>query len=240
MDKHSRLHHFKRYFVAGLFIVVPAWGTFLILSTLFVTLDGLWVDLLGPVMTFEFPGAGIMLLLLVILGAGMLGTRLVGQRFMKRVDELFERIPLVRSIYYTLKGMTDVFQFRERFGQSTVVVFPFPRTGLWAIGFLMGTAPGMLQISEGRFTHHGVCPDGHSPFYRVFGICGSIEDPSRQAASRRGHQIGIFPRGYIDRLGVGLQLPRTSDRFHRPVSGKASTFSILRLWKQLSGEAKGR
>ena len=148
MAKHSRLSQLKRYFIAGLFVVVPAWGTFLILSTLFVTLDGLWVDLLGPVMTFEIPGAGITLLLLVILGAGMLGTRLVGQRFVKRVEELFERIPLVRSIYYTLKGMTDVFQFRERFGQSTVVVFPFPRTGLWAIGFLMGTAPGMLQTAK--------------------------------------------------------------------------------------------
>ncbi len=146
--KYSRLSQLKRYFIAGLLIVVPAWGTYLILSTLFVTLDGLWADLLGPVMTFEIPGAGIALLFLLILGSGMLGTRLVGQRLVKRMEDLFERIPLVRSIYYTLKGMTDVFQFRERFGQSTVVVFPFPRTGLWAIGFLMGTAPGMLQISK--------------------------------------------------------------------------------------------
>ena len=85
MDTRNRLHQLKRYFVAGVFVVIPAWGTFLILSTLFVTLDGLWADLLGPVMTFEIPGAGIALLLLVILGAGMLGTRLVGQRFVKRV-----------------------------------------------------------------------------------------------------------------------------------------------------------
>ncbi len=147
MGKHSRLHQLRRYFITGLFVVIPAWGTFLILSTLFVTLDGLWGNLLGPMMTLEIPGAGIALLLLVILGAGMLGTHLVGQRFVRRVEEPFERIPLVRSIYHTLKGMTDLFQFRERFGKSTVVVFPFPRTGLWAIGFLMGPAPGMLQIS---------------------------------------------------------------------------------------------
>ena len=148
MNKHGRLHRLKRYFFTGLFIVVPAWGTFLILSALFMTLDGLWGTLLGTVMTFEIPGAGLALLLLLIVGVGMLGTRLVGQRFVKKMEDVFERIPLVRSIYYTLKGMTDVFQFRERFGQSTVVVFPFPRTGLWAIGFMMGTAPGMLQIAE--------------------------------------------------------------------------------------------
>ena len=138
----------KRYFITGLFIVIPAWGTFLILSTLFVTLDGLWMDLMGPYLTSETPGAGIALLLILIMVSGMLGTHLVGQRFVKRIEEPFERIPLVRSIYHTLKGMADVFQFRNRFGKSTVVVFPFPRTGLWAIGFVMGTAPAMLQIDR--------------------------------------------------------------------------------------------
>ena len=138
----------KRYFITGLFIVIPAWGTFLILSTLFVTLDGLWMDLMGPYLTSETPGAGIALLLILIMVSGMLGTHLVGQRFVKRIEEPFERIPLVRSIYHTLKGMADVFQFRKRFGKSTVVVFPFPRTGLWAIGFVMGIAPAVLQIAR--------------------------------------------------------------------------------------------
>ena len=138
---------FKRYALTGLFVVVPAWGTFLILSTLFVTLDGLWVDLLGPFLKIDFPGAGISLLVLVILIAGMMGTHFLGQRLMRNVEESLDRIPLVRSIYNTLKGMADVFQFSERFGNSTVVIFPFPRAGLWAIGFVMGKAPRALQVA---------------------------------------------------------------------------------------------
>lgn len=173
MDTRSRLQKLKRYFVAGLFVVVPAWGTFLILSTLFVALDGLWVDLLGPMMTFEIPGAGITLLFLLILGSGALGTRLVGQRFVKRMEDLFERIPLVRSIYYTLKGMTDVFQFRERFGQSTVVVFPFPRTGVWAIGFLMGSAPAMLQIAKDDSLIMVFVPTAIHPFTGYLAFVGA-------------------------------------------------------------------
>ena len=136
---------FKRYALTGLFVVVPAWGTFLILSTLFVTLDGIWVDLLGPFFHVDFPGAGIALLLLVIVIAGMLGTHFLGQRLMRNVEESLDRIPVVRSIYNTLKGMADVFQFRERFGHSSVVVFPFPRAGLWALGFVMGKAPSAMQ-----------------------------------------------------------------------------------------------
>ena len=124
----------KRYIITGLFVVVPAWGTFLILSALFSTLDGLWVDLLGPHFDAEIPGMGIVLLLLLIICAGRATTHFVGQRIVRRFEESLDRIPLVRSIYQTLKGMTDVFQFRERFGKSTVVVFPFPREGLWALG----------------------------------------------------------------------------------------------------------
>ena len=145
MIKKTYLAKFKRYFITGLFVVVPAWGTFLILSALFSTLDGLWADLLGPHFDVEVPGMGIVLLLLLIICAGLATTHFVGQRIVRRFEESLDRIPLVRSIYQTLKGMTDVFQFRERFGKSTVAVFPFPREGLWALGFVMDVAPPILQ-----------------------------------------------------------------------------------------------
>ncbi|RMH08187.1 MAG: DUF502 domain-containing protein [Nitrospirae bacterium] len=136
----------RRYFFTGVFILVPAWGTFLILSTLFTTLDGLWVELLSPFVKWEMPGVGVVSLLLLILVSGILTTHFVGQWIFLQVEESLDRIPMVRSIYNTLKGMADVFQFRERFGRSAVVIFPFPRDGLWALGFLMGPAPPPLQV----------------------------------------------------------------------------------------------
>jgi len=147
MDK-TPFAKIKRYFITGLFVIVPAWGTFLILSTLFVTLDGLWANLLGPNFNAEVPGAGIVSLFIVIILGGMAATHFLGQALVRRFEESLGRIPLVRSIYQTLKGMTDVFHFRERFGNSTVVVFPFPREGMWAIGFVMGGAPAVLQRHE--------------------------------------------------------------------------------------------
>lgn len=137
----------KRLFVTGIFVLVPAWGTFLILYTLFTTLDHLWIDLLGPKLFIEIPGVGIASFVLLIFLAGVITTHFFGQKILLRTEESLERIPLVRSIYHTLKGMADVFKFRERFGHSAVVVFPFPRDGLWALGFVMGVAPPVLQIS---------------------------------------------------------------------------------------------
>lgn len=144
-------HFIKRYLVTGVLVLVPAWGTFLILYTLFSTLDHLWIDLLGPERFVEIPGVGIASFLLLILMTGMMATHFLGQWILVQSEESLGRIPLIRSIYNTFKGMADIFKFRERFGNSFVVVFPFPRDRLWALGFVMGVAPPSLQVSsEGR------------------------------------------------------------------------------------------
>ncbi|MBM4121346.1 MAG: DUF502 domain-containing protein [Nitrospira sp.] len=136
----------RRYFLTGLLVLVPAWGTFLILNALFHTIDGLIADLLGPAARFDVPGLGMLSLLSLILLAGMLATQFLGQRLLRWTDERLQQIPLVSGIYLTLKGMTDLWNFRARFNRSTVVVFPFPRRGLWALGFVMGAAPPSIQV----------------------------------------------------------------------------------------------
>lgn len=141
------LQQLKRYFLTGLLVVVPAWGTFLILQTLFVTVDKLLVNLLGPPAEPAVPGLGIVAVLALILLTGIIATQLLGQRLLYKVENWLQRLPIVRGIYQTLKSMADLFNFRERFGRSTVVVFPFPRDGLWAIGFIMGRAPHALQVN---------------------------------------------------------------------------------------------
>jgi uncharacterized membrane protein len=87
------------------------------------------------------------LLLFLVVTIGAIATHVIGQRVITRTEGWIEQVPLVRSVYGTLKGMADLLNFRSRFGRSTVVAFPFPRDGLWAIGFVMGTAPSALQVA---------------------------------------------------------------------------------------------
>ena len=191
-------------------MVVPAWGTFLILSTLFSTLDGLLVDLLGSTFDIEVPGVGLVLLLVLIICSGMATTHFVGQRIVRRFEESLDHIPLVRSIYQTLKGMTDVFQFRERFGNSTVVVFPFPREGVWAIGFVMDVAPPVLQSIDPDPLLMVFVPTAIHPFtgYLAF-VPRSNAQPIRlrpQEAMKMEFSAGMYrpPRGW-------LTVPSSSD-----------------------------
>jgi uncharacterized membrane protein len=143
---HTGWRNIQRQFLTGLLVLVPAWGTVLILHTLFSTLDQLLGKVFGGVATTEIPGIGLISLVTVIVLAGVLATHLrLGQRLLEETEEWLQRVPVVRSVYLTIKSMTDLFQFRSRFNRSTVVVFPFPREGLWALGFVMGTAPRAIQ-----------------------------------------------------------------------------------------------
>ncbi len=146
--------------VAGLIVIVPACATFLILSTLFTTLDGL----VGRYMYYSVPGLGFLLLVLLIILAGICLDHVAGQDILARIERRLEKIPLVQSIYLTLKGMTDVLNFRSRFGQSKVVAFPFPRDGCWALGFVMGIAPPNIQVVPSQTLFMVFVPTAIHPF----------------------------------------------------------------------------
>jgi uncharacterized membrane protein len=197
----------RRYFLTGLFVLLPAWGTFLILQTLFHAVDGLWGDLLGPAVKSDVPGLGIVSLLGLILLTGIVATDVIGQQLVKITDDWVQRIPLVRSIYLTLKSMTDLFNFRSRFDTSTVVIFPFPREGLWALGFIMGVPPPSIRPVEEESWLMVFVPTAIHPFTgylafiprnKVYPINLAPEDALKMEFS-----AGLFrpQRGWLTRLG---------------------------------------
>ncbi len=136
----------SRYFLTGLLILVPTWATFLILSALLSAVDRTITEFLGQVGVMATPVVGLLLFVVLVVTAGALATHVLGSRILASTERWIAHIPLVRSIYLTIKGMTDLFQFRSRFGRSTVIAFPFPRDGVWALGFVMGVAPRAVQV----------------------------------------------------------------------------------------------
>jgi uncharacterized membrane protein len=160
----SIAQHLERYFLTGLAIVVPLWGTFLILTTLFTAVDGALVALLGPAASSSIPGLGAVTLILLIFVTGVVASNLLGGRLVKVSEAALLRIPLVRSIYTTFKAITDIFAFMDRQRENRIVLLPFPRHGLYAMGLLMGEAPEELQCSpQGRLSRVFV-PTAPHPF----------------------------------------------------------------------------
>ena len=146
--------------MAGLIVLVPAWATFLILSTLFTTLD----RMVGRYMPDPVPGIGLLLLVTLLIAAGLIGDHVIAQGVLARLERRIEQIPVVQSVYLTLKGMTDILNFRSRFGRSKVVAFPFPRDGCWALGFVMGMAPPSVQVDPSHTLFMVFVPTAIHPF----------------------------------------------------------------------------
>ena len=121
-------HRLGRIFLTGLLVLLPAWTTFLILAALFETLDSFLLNLIGRQIQPYAPGLGLLLLIGMVLTVGAIATQVIGQRVVRWTEAVLDRIPLIRSIYMTLKGMTDLLNYRARFGQSTVVAFPSKNT----------------------------------------------------------------------------------------------------------------
>jgi uncharacterized membrane protein len=139
--------HLRQYFFTGLIVVVPLWGTFLILTTLFHAVDGALEAILGPAVISSIPGLGALILTVLILTVGALASNLFGERLVSTGERVMLRIPIVRGIYLTFKSVTDIFSFMDGKRENRVVLLPFPRPGLYAAGLLMSEAPAQLQRS---------------------------------------------------------------------------------------------
>lgn len=141
---------FKRYFITGLLVIVPIWGTILVLKTLFVTLDGVLGGITERYVLERYvPGVGILVLFIVIMLAGLLATNIMGRRVVALWENWLRRVPLVRGIYTTIKSMMDVLSFGDKGSgkekYSRVVMIEFPRKGQYALALVTGVTPGEVQ-----------------------------------------------------------------------------------------------
>ena len=145
----------KRYFLTGLLVVTPIWGTVLILKTLFVAVDGILGDLLAQLVPDHYvPGLGIVTLILLVFVTGLFTANFMGKQIVRLWEEWLNRVPLVRGIYSTLKSMMDILSFSERGAYNRVVLIQFPKNGHYCFAFVTGMTKGEAQdLSQDPLIH---------------------------------------------------------------------------------------
>ena len=131
---------FKRFFVTGLLIWVPLGITYWVISTIVKTLDGIIPPHISPKALFglDIPGFGLLAVVAVVLVTGALGANLLGRRLVDLWEGLLARIPLVRSIYSSVKQVSDTILAPNGQAFRQAVLVQYPRQGLWTIAFVTG------------------------------------------------------------------------------------------------------
>jgi uncharacterized membrane protein len=136
----------KRYFITGLLVITPIWGTYLILKALLVTLEGVLGQVLRRYASFYIPGLGIVVLALLILLAGVLATNIFGKKIVQFWDYLLNRVPVVRGIYSVLKAIVDAISLQSKSHFNRVVLVQYPRNGIYSLAFVTGVTQGEAQM----------------------------------------------------------------------------------------------
>ncbi|GBG13537.1 uncharacterized protein NMK_1088 [Novimethylophilus kurashikiensis] len=144
----------KRYFLTGLLVLVPLAITVWVLATLIGLMDQSLL-LLPPSWRpesrfgFSVPGMGAVLTVLIVLITGILATNFFGKRLILFWEGLLARVPVVKSIYYSVKQVSDTLfsGTGEHFGK--VLLVPYPHQGALSIAFQTGTpTPQVAQHSD--------------------------------------------------------------------------------------------
>jgi uncharacterized membrane protein len=133
--------HFKRYLLAGLLLWTPIAITIWVITWVFDALDNVLPVALRSEVLFgvHVPGFGVLVVVLFILVTGFLAANLIGQKLVEVWEGVMRRIPLVRSIYSSVKQVSDTILSPNGQAFRQAVLVQYPRHGSWTIGFLTGT-----------------------------------------------------------------------------------------------------
>lgn len=138
---------FKRYLITGLLVLVPLVITIWVLKTLLGTMDQTLL-LLPPswrpevVFGTYVPGLGAALTVLIVLVTGMIATNFFGKRILLFWESLLARVPVVKSIYYSVKQVSDTLFSDSGQAFRKALLVQYPRQGSWTIGFQTGHPGG--------------------------------------------------------------------------------------------------
>ena len=145
----------KKYLIAGLLVWLPLAITIWVLHSVLGLLDGVFAWLLSgsqavlpnaahsPLeMLKRVPGLGVIVMVLALLVTGMFATNIVGQWWLAQGSRMLSRIPIVKSIYSSVKQVSDTLFSSSGNAFREAVMVQYPRAGSWTIAFVTGRPGG--------------------------------------------------------------------------------------------------
>lgn len=140
----------RRYLIAGLLVWLPLGVTLLVIRLLVGFMDRLM--LLVParyqpeaLVGFNIPGLGLVLAVVIVLFTGVIVANFFGRRMIALWEAFLDRIPLVRSIYHSVKQVAETVFSSNGNSFRKVLLIEYPRKGIWTLAFQTGIALGEAQ-----------------------------------------------------------------------------------------------
>ena len=126
----------RNYFITGVVVLIPIGFTLYLSKILIGVSSKIIPENINPnnYLPFAIPGIEIIISVIFITVVGGLSLSFLGKRILKIIDDLFKRIPFLRTIYSAILQMTETFSKKDN-DKKSVVLIEYPRKGVWAVGF---------------------------------------------------------------------------------------------------------
>ena len=141
----------RNYFFTGVVVLIPIGFTLYLTKILISVTSKLIPSEINPntYLNFSIPGLEIILTIIFITIVGYLSLSFLGKKFLQIVDDLFKRIPILRTIYSAIGQMTESFTQKKN-NKKSVVLIEYPRKGTWAVGFATKDNKGEIKNKTNR------------------------------------------------------------------------------------------
>ena len=162
--KKSLALRIRNYFFTGVIVLIPI-GFTLYLSKFLINFSTKLVPTgLNPntYLPYSIPGIEILLSLVFITIVGGLSLSFLGKKFLQIVDDLFKKIPILRTIYSAIGQMTESFTNQDG-NKKSVVLIEYPRKGTWAVGFATKENQGEIKKKTNKELFNVFVPTTPNP-----------------------------------------------------------------------------
>jgi len=152
----------KKYLLAGLLLWLPLTITVWVLHSLLGVLDGIFGSVLSASQAvlpeaaraslelLRFPGLGVVVMICALLLTGVFATNMFGQWWLRQGNRLLNRIPIVKSVYNSVKQVSDTLFSSSGQAFREAVLVQYPRPGAWTIAFVTGRPSGEVAQHLGQ------------------------------------------------------------------------------------------
>ena len=141
----------RNYFITGVVVLIPI-GFTLYLSKILIGISSKIIPKnINPnhYLPFDIPGVEIFISIILITLVGGISLSFFGRRILKLIDDLFKRIPFLRTVYSAIVQMTETFSKSDD-KQKSVVLIEYPRKDVWAVGFATKENDGEMAVKTNK------------------------------------------------------------------------------------------
>tara|TARA_B100000424_G_scaffold263706_1_gene251278 strand:- start:177 stop:794 length:618 start_codon:yes stop_codon:yes gene_type:complete len=141
----------RNYFITGVVVLIPIGFTLYLTKFIIGISSKIIPQNINPnnYLPYAIPGIEILISVIFITIVGGLSLSFLGKRILKIIDDLFKRIPFLRTIYSAILQMTESFSNKDN-DKKSVVLIEYPRKGVWAVGFATKENKGIMAEKTGQ------------------------------------------------------------------------------------------